>query len=283
MNITKVIKARYSCREYKQNLLQAHHRMLLSQWLTTLTNGPFGTPIRLMLLASTPDDQQALEGLAAYGSVKNPQGFIVGAIENTPTSLEEYGYVVEHAVLKATELGLGTCWIGGIFTRSRFAQKIKLRENEVLPAIVSVGYETDYARDNFIRRAARGYARVPFEHLFFDGTFETPLSPDKAGIYAQPLEMVRLAPSASNKQPWRVVHHSQFWHFYLQRTKGYGKGSLLFTMLRLPDLQRVDLGIALCHFELTARELHIHGAWKHVDPQIATPENTEYIVSWQEF
>ncbi|MBI5957943.1 MAG: hypothetical protein HY866_04360 [Chloroflexi bacterium] len=48
------------------------------------------------------------------------------------------------------------------------------------------------------------------------------------------------------------------WHFYLQRTKGYNH-SLFFRMLRLEDLQRVDMGIAMSHFELTSSELVLRG------------------------
>jgi hypothetical protein len=92
---------------------------------------------------------------------------------------------------------------------------------------------------------------------------------------------VRWAPSASNKQPWRIVRNENAFHFYLSRTKGYGKGSLLFSLLRIVDLQRVDLGIAMCHFELTARELGFAGRWAVQDPDIAKPDDrTEYIVSW---
>ena len=79
-----------------------------------------------------------------------------------------------------------------------------------------------------------------------------------------------MAPSASNKQPWRVVRRGDDWHFYLQRTKGYGKGSALFAVLRLADLQRVDLGIALCHFELAARELGLAGEWVLDEPHEGT-------------
>jgi hypothetical protein len=102
-----------------------------------------------------------------------------------------------------------------------------------------------------------------------------------AGEYAASLEALRWGPSASNKQPWRIVRINNAFHFYLTRTKGYGKESLLFTLLRLADLQRVDMGIAMCHFELTARELNLAGRWTVREPDIAKPgDSTEYIVSW---
>lgn len=281
-NIQEAIRKRYSCRTYSAEPLQKDHLATLSEFLETLQRGPFGSSARFSIIASTHDDQHALKGLGAYGSVKDPQAFLVGAIETTSTSLEEYGYLVEQAVLKATELGIGTCWIGGIFTRSRFAERIQLSENEHIPAIVAMGYESEDARNGFIRRTVKGFQRLQFEQLFFDTNYGTPIQRDSAQQYTQPLEMLRLAPSASNKQPWRVVRQERSWHFYLQRTKGYGKGSLLFSVLRLPDLQRVDMGIAMCHFEFTARALGLHGSWIHHTPPLAHPESAEYIVTWIE-
>ena len=80
-----------------------------------------------------------------------------------------------------------------------------------------------------------------------------------------------MAPSATNKQPWRIVRRGDDWHFYLVRTKGYGKGSPWFKLLRIADLQRVDLGIAMCHFELVARESGRDGRWVVEDPGLALP------------
>ena len=36
----------------------------------------------------------------------------------------------------------------------------------------------------------------------------------EAGDYARPLEMVRLAPAATNAQPWRVRKARDVYHFY---------------------------------------------------------------------
>jgi len=122
---------------------------------------------------------------------------------------------------------------------------------------------------------------LPAEQLFFEQQFGQPLPTVAADAYAAPLEALRWAPSASNKQPWRVVRIENAFHFHLTRTPGYGKGRVLFYLLQLADLQRVDLGIAMCHFELTARELGLAGRWVVQDPNIAKPDDrTEYIVSW---
>jgi hypothetical protein len=52
--------------------------------------------------------------------------------------------------------------------------------------------------------------------------------------------------------------------------------------MRLADLQRVDLGIAMCHFELTLRELGLEGTWTIDAAPIAPPaKDVEYIASWK--
>ncbi len=183
-------------------------------------------------------------------------------------------------MLYATDLGLGTCWLGGFFTRSSFSRAIKLSGKETIPAVVAMGYKASpSAEADIFRQIANGAHRLPWEQLFFDGTFGASMAREKAGLYEEPLEMVRLGPSASNKQPWRIVRDGAGFHFYVQRTPGYHNP---FTKLaRVVDLQRVDLGIALCHFGLTASELGLPGAWQVRDPGIERPNDvTEYVVSW---
>ena len=111
--------------------------------------------------------------------------------------------------------------------------------------------------------------RKPWEELFFDGEPGRPLSREKAGSFGLPLEMVRLAPSASNKQPWRVVLDGTKVHFCLLRNKGYGDG--------LPiDVQKNDIGIAMCHFEMTAGA----GKWTF-DEGICYNNEWEYVKTWE--
>ena len=74
-----------------------------------------------------------------------------------------------------------------------------------------------------------------------------------------PIEMVRLAPSASNKQPWRIVKSGTGLHFFLSRTPGYGGYA------KAVDMQRIDMGIAMAHFELGCKETGFEGGWKIMD------------------
>ena len=88
-----------------------------------------------------------------------------------------------------------------------------------------------------------------------------------------PLEMVRLAPSAVNKQPWRVVLDKNGAHFYRKRSKG-------FVSEAVGDMQKIDMGIALCHFALAAKENAINVCFRVSDPGIMAEADTEYIASY---
>jgi hypothetical protein len=283
-SITDLISQRYSCRSYRAEPIAVETQQRLQDFMVALRAVPLGTPLRFKLLAATESDRRALRGLGTYGFIRGATGFIAGAAGRGEKNLEDFGYQMESAILAATALGLGTCWLGGSFTQSSFARKIDVAPEETVPAVTATGYAVErspYSR--LVRRQVGADRRLPWDSLFFLERFGVPLSVENAARYAQPLEMVRLAPSASNKQPWRIVKDSTTWHFYLQRTPKYGPGSLIFDLLKLADLQRVDMGIAMCHFELTARELDLLGRWLVMNPQPGTPhEQAEYVVSWVE-
>lgn len=280
--VTEIIKQRFSCRAYVKAPLAPEQAEQLARCAASVTAGPLGTPLRFTLVAAAEGDSQALRGLGTYGLIRNPAGFIVGAAGPGAKNLEDFGYGMEAIILHATSLGLGTCWLGGNFTRSSFAKRIGAAGSEIVPAVTPVGYpiESSRSRDP-LRKMARSDARQPWRALFFHRDFATPLDASATGPYATPLEMLRLAPSASNRQPWRVVRDGACYHFYLQRTPGYGRGTLPFVLLGLADLQRVDMGIAMCHFALTATELGLAGEWTVREPSLPSPGDArEYVVTW---
>lgn len=280
--VTEIIQARFSCRTYEERPIADETRQRLSGIAASIGSGPFGTSPRFALVAATSEDRAALKGLGTYGFIKGATGFIVGAMHNAPNNAENYGYLMELIILYATDLGLGTCWLGGSFTKSSFAAKIGARHDETVPAVAAVGYiaERPRAFDSIMRRTVGSNRRLPWRSLFFQNSFDAPLAREEAGVGAVPLEMVRLGPSASNKQPWRVVKAGSSWHFYLTRTRGYGSGRFMRNWSK-GDMQRLDMGIAMCHFEQTARELGLEGGWVMDEPDIGRlDELTEYTASW---
>ena len=272
------INRRVSVRSYADRPIEQNKKQEIVNLLQSTNKGPFSNKVRFSLIDFSEMERNEIRSLGTYGFISGGKLFIVSAIKEGVGAMEDLGYCFEKVILEATNLGLGTCWLGGTFKRANFAKRIDVSEDEIVSAISPIGYASDRKtiREMAIRRLANSDRRKPWEELFFDGDMNTPLSKDSAGKYAVPLECVRLGPSASNNQPWRVVYQRQqgAFHFYLKRTWGYDNfnGST--------DLQRVDMGIAMCHFELGARETGLSGTWEVGKPDLDMG-NAEYIVTWK--
>ncbi len=280
--VTDLIRRRHSTRAYVREPISEDARRALLAFLLANTDGPLGSRVRFELLAATAESRDSLRGLGTYGFVRGAQAFIAGAVGEAPKDLEDYGYLMERAVLRATDLGLGTCWLGGTFSKSGFARGIGLGAGEQLPAVVAVGYPVPGCETKDpLRRFASSASRLPGEELFFDGRWGIPLTAESAAAYGEVLEAVRWAPSASNKQPWRIVRSGDDWHFFLRRSRGYRSKSRLVCLVGIADLQRVDMGIAMCHFGSTADELRLGGRWRLDGRGVAASEGeAEYTVTW---
>ena len=276
--ITDVIKKRTSWRTYTDKPLE---RDIREKMINLMKDNDFGSPFskqagkaRFELLSIPEFDPSEKKNLGTYGTIIGAQDFIVGAIENSKYDREHFGYILESLILAATDLGLGTVWLGGTFNHSLFSAKIEKKENEVVPAITPVGYRAARtSKEIKIRSYAKADKRFPWEKLFFEGNFSTPLLAEKD--YFTLIENVRLGPSAGNFQPWRIVKDSaeDNFHFYLLYTDD--KIGKIYNVFK-----RLDIGIAVSHFNLSAKELGIKGKWSFEQPNISKLEDLRYVVSW---
>jgi len=272
----QAIKERISVRSYSSSPVEEALHRELETYIANLETGPFGTKPRFKILDLEPLDKKELKGLGTYGFIKGARLYILGAIKDTPGALEDLGYCLEKIVLKATNLGLGTCWLGGTFKRAAFAQKMDLEADELLPAITPVGYPADQTlpSDRLIRLAAKSKKRKPWPELFFGPGGKAPLTEKEAGPYRDALEAVRLGPSASNRQPWQIVKdEAGKYHLFLKENKIYNR---IMGKLRM---QNIDMGIAMCHFAMVAREQNLPGSWK-VEANAPVVPGLQYIASW---
>lgn len=275
--IVELIKMRTSWRKYAARPISQHIREEIARSFPLFSRGPAGNTVEFQFVEKEASEGQAEVRLGTYGYIVGAKTFIVGKMKQDRQRLfEDYGYVMEQLILWLTDLGLSTCWLGGTYTRSQFARAVNLRQDEIIPAIAVVGYPTRQRslRDRLVRQIAASKTRKPWSELFFSGDFSTPITPDQARPYDLSLEMVRLAPSASNKQPWRILVKGNGCHFFIKRTPHYDR------IIKNIDLQRIDTGIAQCHFELTAREAGLSGSWADKGNDIPPVPGLEYNVSW---
>jgi nitroreductase len=264
MPVSETIKKRTSWRTYNKEPLTNNDLRELEEFISSNNDTPFGNIPRLKVIEKTPESKQ----LGTYGFIHGARNFIIGAISEAQMAIEDYGYTLERVILKATEMGLGTCWLGGTFTKSGFREAIDLGDDELIPAITPVGYVKDERRlvERFMRWTVKAKVRKLWEELFFDSKM-SPLTLDDAGVYFEAFENVRLGPSASNGQPWRLVLDGKNVHFYAL-TKMYS------------SMQRLDLGIAFSHFDLTMKEKGVFGEWSMSDPEII--DYLHYVATWSD-
>ena len=263
-HILELAAGRKSVRSFDGAPLRASDREKLEAYLARLDT-PFGIPMEFRILDAKAHglSSPVVTGTETYAAGKLPQG---------PLAEVAYGFAFEKFVLYAWSLGVGTVWIAGTMDRPAFERAMEVADGEFMPAVTPLGYPAKKRslRDAAMRRAIRADSRLPFEALFFTDSFDTPLTPEGAGVYRDALEAVRLAPSAVNKQPWRIVKQGETFHFY--------KKSSMPVNLK-GDVQKLDVGIALAHFVLALEEAGFAGSVRESDPGVPHDGDTAYIVS----
>ena len=265
-SIADTIRKRVSVRTFEDRPLSAEDRAELEEFVAQLET-PFDVPVTFRVLDAIAHGLKSpvVVGAHAYVAAKVPR---------TAGAELACGYAFERFCLHATERGIGSVMLAASLSRKTFEQAMEVAPSEVMPVASPVGYPAAKRsmRESMMRKAIKSDERLPWSQLFFAGAYGVPLLAGDAGAYAVPLELLRLAPSATNKQPWRVVVDGSTVHFYEERTIKESK---------LGDIQKVDMGIALAHFDLARREAGIEGSFTANDPQLSAPANVEYIASFE--
>ena len=200
--------------------------------------------------------------------------WIAGKLRRADHAEEAFGFAFERVVLYAWSRGIGTTWIAGTMDRPAFERAMALEAGEVMPCVSPLGRPAAKRslRETLMRKGIRADSRLAFSELFFDGGFDRPLTGASAGSLSEPLEMVRWAPSAVNKQPWRIILAGDAAHFYEKRSRGYVSADGW-------DLQKIDIGIAMCHFAGGLEAQNRSYTFSVEDPGLSHPEDTFYIAT----
>lgn len=201
---------------------------------------------------------------STYGVIKGATDFFLMAIGEGTDSELTAGFQFEQIVLKAWQLGLGTCWIAGTFKGSQFDERETWPEGESLKIICPVGVaEKPRLMEKFMRLTVGSDNRKPFSELFFEDDFNKPLSRDSR--FGEALEMLRLAPSSTNSQPWRILVK--------------GEKVLFYYKPKYP-VTVIDMGIGICHFHETEKYRGFNGSFRKETDVPAAPEDWKYLISY---
>lgn len=215
--------------------------------------------VRTFTGAPLPDEvREVLEGIVrlplltgrekafgTYGVVRGAACFIRVPKGTDEAENIEIAAQMEDIVLWLTAKGLGTCWLGATFHNAGTPGGVQ--------ALIAAGVTApkSHLLSRITSALSRSATRLPFGKMF---------EVEDGSPFMPALEMVRLAPSALNKQPWRAVQQGDALHFYCTRGNSY---------------RALDMGIARAHFDLLAPS----GRWAHLaaDPAL---KGTDYCFSY---
>lgn len=268
-NVLELIRERRSVRSFDGSELSAEEKRALRSFASEIHN-PWGRWVEFRLL-----DKE--EHVLSSAVIKGETAYLGAKVAKGPHAEEALGYSFEMLMLYALSMELGTVWLGGTLDRRAFERAMDLESDELMPCVSPVGRPAAKMslRETVMRRGTTATSRQSFPSLFFDEDFRHSLTEETADDLLEPLKAVQRAPSAINKQPWRVVRRGRDAHFYLKRSIPTG-------LISTGDLQKVDLGIALCHYSLAAEAVGLSPRFSISDPGIEVPSGHEYIASYMD-
>ncbi|MGL4982459.1 MAG: nitroreductase family protein [Treponemataceae bacterium] len=128
---TELIKNRRSIRSYQKRELEPQIIATLNDFILEQKKES-GLHIDLVCNDTTVFDSL----LARYGKFENAHNFIVFSGKKEKNLDEKVGYFGEKILLKAVELGLGTCWVGGTYNK----KAVKAPADTKIVCVISIGY-----------------------------------------------------------------------------------------------------------------------------------------------
>ena len=215
MNIADMIPRRRSVRAYREAAIDAAILADLRAYMDKLVPLIPGAKVKGRIIPT--DHGNYLQ------KWKTPH-FIAVFTDGSDDGLLNAGFMYQQLDLYAQSIGLGTCWVG----LGSLTDREPVPEGMKLAVMMAIGLPDDVPE-----RTARDFKRKPLEEI--------------SDLPDPRLEPLRLAPSATNSQPWFVTHDGEALHIWReelgiikQRTHG--------------RMNKIDMGIGLCHLYVTNPE-----------------------------
>lgn len=206
LSIIEAFQARHSVRNYTGQILPEKKQLVdeIVHECYKIT-GPFGTAAEIDVTES---------GIGRLGFISNESGWIVLKIPSQVTDNTEYvkycidaAFKANIAVMKLTQHGIGTCWVGGTYSRSVVESRFP---GFKIPCVVCFGLDADQSRFmdkviNFFKKSGR----YEFPAIYYDEVAKAPVPKTIEGKVQELLECIRWLPSAVNYQSWRCTINTE--------------------------------------------------------------------------
>ncbi|SHJ33722.1 Nitroreductase [Geosporobacter subterraneus DSM 17957] len=250
---------RKSVRQYMEEPLAAEMLMKVDRIVKKVGLLYNHIPMRIELVENGEKIHAVMSGfLGSYGKIKAPH-YLAVISETKEGYHENVGFAVEEAVLKLTELGIGTCWIGGFFDRKLIQNVVEIKKDEKVVVLVAFGKEKRGIWGEGLRTFAGFAKRKKIEEFAFWNDLNGSVVEymEKHPEWKSIMEAVRVAPSAVNLQPWRFI-------FREGRIDIYAKSGVSPKISEDSCLYRIDVGIAMQHLSIGCLEEGIEGFFERL-------------------
>lgn len=239
MNYIAAMKERRAVRTFYKDRALSEGQIAEIQRVINDSKSPFGGEIAVKihhfdLSKKSPN---------TYGSVEGASWYVLVGCDRTPRSLLTLGFCMTQVALKIFSMGLGTNMITATFKGSSFIPAANFPENLPLTVLMPFGVPRKKFRlSEWLTHFFLGSRkRKPFSELFGKVAHSSPLR--------QPLEMMRIASSAYNRQPWRaIVQNDMVWFYQVPSHNA-----------------EIGMGNGLCQFYFTLKENGYDGVFSDAD------------------
>jgi nitroreductase len=283
----EAIDKRVSVRKYQQRPVE---QALLDSLLAFAPDRLADVDVRVV-----PVERDAMHANleTSFAKFYNPPLFLALVARESPHFMLECGFRGEQLVLAAMSLGLGTCWLGGIFVEDKVRNLLGIEAPFRAVAVTPLGRPStgliDNALDGLVRLGAGSRPRMTLREFVFADTYGNPFdfSSDRPSAWERIFTAVRAAPSWANYQPWRfVVRDGKVYALAVPPREARGfKGSQLKAGM---DYALLDLGIAMSHLHVACRAEGVPGSWELLEDDTSTlrarlrvPDEVRLLAVWK--
>ncbi|MBZ9606914.1 nitroreductase family protein [Clostridium estertheticum] len=229
----QAINLRKSIRNYKDKKISGEHLQEIKTIINDAKPLFDNIPMEVLLIEDGEKITDTFKGLISkYTKVKAPH-YLAFTSEIKESHLENIGFIGEEIVLKLTELGIGTCWLGSAIKQELFKTIFKVKDKQSYIILVAFGYPTSQLKPVVNRKR---FDKIKLVTGAYENQYETII------------QSLIDAPSAINSQPWKLSINNNKFDLYLDNRN-------ILTKKMLKDTNRIDMGIGLSHLYNSAIEL----------------------------
>jgi nitroreductase len=216
MTLYEAIFKRQSVRKYTNYRIDDKIRVEILEYFKKITqlDDSINTKIEIVF------DSDFSDMAGGYLVAKAPQ-YLVITSEKKGDYLQNAGFIGEQLMLYLTTKGFGTCWLGGASAKSK--------TNFELPYIITIAFGI----------AENGF-REDITNIKRKNLNEIAKGEIKSEAMKEIMETIRIAPSAMNLQPWRLVVEGDYIHIFKAQPN-------IIIRNFVTKVQYIDIGIATAH------------------------------------